>query len=143
MKPPKIDLIDEPVKSPPLPKDKQELINKLAAYHHDILSPKGVLEFCDAFGVPTPRMISYKDSRSEFKGVTLAGPNTEEGDEAVGYGGTELAEHICGCFNLVYRSCMGRGFQMQACCDSLSKFFKKNPDAKYVPPKPVKKGKKK
>jgi hypothetical protein len=135
----KVDLLPDKT-SPKLPKEKQKLINMLHDYHHSILTPEGAQAYCDAFGVPVPKMREYQDSRSEFKGITLDGPNTQEGDKDRGYGGTELAEYICGCLNVKYQSYMGRGFQMQGCCTALSAYFAEQSKKNR---KPSKKGKKK
>ena len=71
---------------------KKQAIRMLYSWDHQFVSVKAAQEVCDALGVkPYPATIAM-DTRSQFKGLTLAGKR--EGDVAAGYAADSLAEHI-------------------------------------------------
>lgn len=98
---------------------KLEAVRSLREYDHCFLSPEGVKEIGEPFGIfATTRM---KDNRSEFKGLTLN--NAKEGDVAEGLPAHTLAEMICHKLGVEYPEMFGIGSQLRVCCDAAERYL--------------------
>jgi len=97
---------------------KKEAIKKLIKLDHCFLSPEGVKELGEPFGVY--KTVLVKDNRSEFKGLN-AGPDYEEGDLVEGLDASLLAQLICEKENIRFIEQFGRGSQLRVCCKALLK----------------------
>lgn len=94
---------------------KLEAVNELVKYDHCFMTVDGARTLAEPFGYDVEK-IAYiaKDTRSEFKGLTMEGK--QEGDEALGVDADRLAEALCQHLELEYRPMMGRGFRLRHCC---------------------------
>jgi len=96
-----------------------EAIKELREYDHCFLSPDGVREIGKPFDVFETTIA--KDTRSEFKGLTLN--DAKEGDVAEGLPAHTLAELICKKLGVEYPAMYGIGSQLQVCCDVAERFL--------------------
>ena len=106
--------------------NKQEAVQLLADSDHSFLPVAAVRDIGGAFGVEL-RTYRARDTRSEFKGLTLHGENPEthqpykEGDTMEGQDADRLAMQLCSALNLPYQEFFGRGSQRSHCVDVLRK----------------------
>lgn len=91
----------------------QEAIKELVEYDHCFLSPEGVKELGEPFGVY--HTIVAKDNRSDFKGLNL-GVNNKEGDATEGLPAHTLAMMIADKLGVSYPYMHGIGSQLRVCC---------------------------
>ena len=101
---------------------KLEAVRELREYDHCFLSPEGVRELGDPFGVY--RIIVARDNRSEFKGLTLN--RAKEGDTADGLPAHTLAISICEKLGIEYPKFYGIGSQLRGCCEAIEAHLLKN-----------------
>jgi hypothetical protein len=100
-----------------------EWVHKLREYDHHFLSPQGVKMFATAFGVKLRPYRAFANPQDP-KGLTLN--NGEK--SAVGMDAADMAKSICEQLKVPYQFKMGRGFQLQTCCNALEQHFQKGGD---------------
>ena len=100
----------------------QDALAALAGWHHSFVGEEGANRVARACGIekPVPCCAGQSDRGGDPKGLTMhAG---QEGSR--GIAGWHLAQWICDRLAVEYESKMGRGFQMQACVEALTRHFK-------------------
>lgn len=105
--------------TPSITDTRMEAIRKLRTHDHAILTTEAAQELAAPFDVE-PRVATFQDSRSDFKGITLYGddmiPNVSR-DRGVDAHG--LAETIADSLGLEYPQCMGVGSRLRVACDAV------------------------
>lgn len=96
----------------------QKAIEDLRGWDHCLISEEGAIKLAKPFGI-VPRCHTYYANPRDPKGLTL----NDGADSAVGIAAETLACQICDGLGVKYRQCLGRGFQLRACCDALSQHF--------------------
>lgn len=98
---------------------KLEAVRQLRECDHCFLSPEGVKELGEPFGVY--RTVVARDNRSEFKGLTLNRPGDKEGSIAEGLPAHTLAILICEKLGIEYPTFHGIGSQLRGCCEAIER----------------------
>ena len=96
---------------------RKEAIEELSTFDHCILTPDTARKIAEPFGLAAQVPIrNYKHEPNIPKGVRLNDPIKNDG-----LGAHELAEWLCRQLKIQYRSCYGRGSQLEECCNVLSR----------------------
>ena len=109
---------------------KLKAIRELHSEDHTFLSPEGAREICKPFGIE-PELYEARDTRSQFKGLTLYGINPktkkeyQEGDTTLGIDADILACQIARALKVDYQSMFGRGSQLRSACEAIEKYLLK------------------
>ncbi len=101
---------------------KIDAVNELVQYDHVFLTPEGVRQLGEPFGVYHTYMET--DTRSRFKGLNL-GDKYKEGDQAEGCAAHILAMKICQKEGVRYEPKFGIGSQLRECCRALLEHLQK------------------
>jgi hypothetical protein len=97
------------------------LIGELREYDHAFLTVEGALYFSKPFGF-TARTYIAKANPDDPKGLTLY----DGVKQAEGISAHELAKQICNHVGVDCAQKIGRGFQLQTCCDALEQWVKQS-----------------
>jgi len=99
----------------------EDALSALAGWHHSFVAEESANRVARALGVqkPVPCHRGYSNQDGDPKGLSMK--SGQEGSR--GIAGWSLAQWICTQLGVAYESKMGRGFQMQACVEALSKRF--------------------
>ena len=102
-----------------------EAVTDLCRQDHGIMSPEYAREAYAACGVDPKRAPVYRceDTRSQFKGATLAG--RKEGESEMAADADGIAAGLCNALDLEYRPMFGRGSGLRECCRALREHFAK------------------
>lgn len=100
----------------------EQTVETLAGWHHSFVAEQSANEVAKAFGIakPVPCYAGHSDRSGNPKGLSMR-PGAEG---SRGIAGWRLAEWICDQLGVEYERKTGRGFQTQACVESLSEHFK-------------------
>ena len=98
----------------------------MVKFDHALLTPETAKAICEPFGIE-PNLGKHRDTRSQFKGLTLSGINPEtgkefvEGDYATGVEAHNLAVHIARHLQVEFTEMFGIGSQLRSACQAILK----------------------
>jgi hypothetical protein len=109
---------------------KLEAIKELVTYDHSFLSPETAKKLAEPFGI-SPNLYDARDTRSQFKGLTLHGINPktgkeyQEGDTCSGVDADILSTQIANYLKVDYCPMFGRGSQLRETCRAVEEYLTK------------------